>query len=136
LKPLSILYSHFKEVLYLDADNICSRDPEFLFQTDEYNKYGAIFWPDYWETSADNPIREITDVKYRVMKEQESGQLLVNKERCWKELNLCLYFNKMSQVYYQLLLGDKDTFRFAWLALKTPFYMIKEEPAACGYLDK
>jgi len=82
----------------LDADNTCGVNPEFLFHVGEYEKYGAIFWPDFWETSKDNPIWEIAGVKYREMKEQESGQIIINKERCWKELNLCLYFNKMNKI--------------------------------------
>jgi len=133
LKPLSIIYSSFKEILFLDADNVCVKDPEELFGLEEYVQNGAVFWPDYWQTSSLNPIWPITGCTYTDSKEQESGQILLNKEKCWKALNLCLHFNSHSNVYYKLLLGDKDTFRFAWLALKTPYFMIKTEPATCGY---
>ncbi|HEY8894745.1 MAG TPA: hypothetical protein VIM79_08010, partial [Niastella sp.] len=68
--------------------------------------------------------------------EQESGQLVIDKKRCWKELNLCQFFNQKSDIYYQLLAGDKDTFKFAWLALKTPFHMIETGLSACGYRNK
>jgi alpha 1,2-mannosyltransferase len=135
LKPLAIIKSSFKEILFLDADNVCIRNPEELFDAEEYAKYGTIFWPDFWETSPKNPIWKITNSVSTNSKEQESGQILINKERCWKELNLCLHFNRLHIYYYKLLLGDKDTFRFAWIALKTPFYMIDIEPAVCGYLD-
>lgn len=135
LKPLSIIKSSFKENLFLDADNICFRNPEELFNIKEYAKYGAIFWPDFWVISPQNPIWKIIESPVTNSKEFENGQILIKKKRCWKELNLCLHFNYLSIYYYQLLMGDKDTFRFAWLALKTPFYMISSEPAVCGYLD-
>ncbi len=136
LKPISIIRSSFREVLFLDADNICVKDPEELFRTKEYLEHGALFWPDYWQTPSDNPIWAVTGVRYNSSKEQESGQLLVDKEKCWKELNLSFYFNKMGGVYYNLIWGDKDTFRFSWMALKKPFHMISTDPGVCGYTDQ
>jgi len=38
-------------------------------------------------------------------------------------------------VYYKFLYGDKDMFRFAWLALGTPYYMIEHAAGTCGYKD-
>ncbi|MDD3038224.1 hypothetical protein [Bacteroides sp.] len=136
MKPMAILFSHFKEVLFLDADNICTMNPEFLFDLPEYKEYGAMFWPDFWTTDKNNQIWEIMGVPANSNKEQESGQILINKETCWRELNLALYFNMNNHIYYNYLIGDKDTFRFAWLALKTPFYFIKHEVASCGYIDE
>lgn len=134
LKPLAILGSSFSEILYMDADNICTKDPSYLFETKEYKDYGAVFWPDYWHTSKKNPIWEIIGTKRYDIPEQESGQIVINKARCWKELNLCLYFNQMSDYYYKIILGDKDTFKFAWLALRTDFFMIKNMPGTCGFV--
>ncbi|PZP46349.1 MAG: hypothetical protein DI598_12205 [Pseudopedobacter saltans] len=134
-KPFSILYSSFKEILFIDADNIALKNPEYLFENSEYKKTGALFWPDFWETAQSNPIWEITQTPFAHSKEQESGQILINKEKCWKCLNLCMYFNYKADVYYKLLFGDKDTFRFSWLALNQPFYMIEREPDTCGYID-
>lgn len=135
MKPMSILYSSFKEVLFLDADNICTMNPEFLFDLPEYKRYGAVFWPDFWSTSRSNQIWEIIGTTANDNKEQESGQLLINKKQCWRELNLALYFNMNSHIYYNYLVGDKDTFRFAWLALKKEAYFIKHEVGSCGYVD-
>jgi alpha 1,2-mannosyltransferase len=134
LKPLSILYSKFKEVLFLDADNICIKDPSFLFETKPYIETGAIFWPDFWKTAKDNPIWEIIENKEYSTPEQESGQILINKEICWKELNLCVFFNEKYEIYHRLLWGDKDTFRFAWFALKTKFHMIEKPVGSCGFM--
>jgi alpha 1,2-mannosyltransferase len=135
LKPLAIKLSNFKEVLYLDADNIPVMNPEFLFQSSGYKEFGAMFWPDFWQTDSNNPIWKIIKHEPVTMKELESGQLLIDKERCWKEINLTVYFNRNSFVYYNLLLGDKDTFRFAWMALKSAFHFVNHEVASCGYVN-
>ena len=135
IKPLAILFSAFKEVLYLDADNNCTANPTYLFDATEYKQYGAIFWPDYWKTSQKNPIWKIVDNSDYETFEQESGQLLLNKETCWKALQLCSYFNMNRDTYYKMVYGDKDTFKFAWLALKVPFYMIRTEVGTCGFCD-
>ncbi len=45
----------------------------------------------------------------------ESGQILVNKEKCWKELNLAWFLNNHSYLTYQYYVGDKDTYQLAWL---------------------
>lgn len=132
MKPFAILQSDFREVLYLDADNNCISDPTFLFENKAYEEYGTIFWPDFWTTDRNNPIWKIIGCKEDGSIEQESGQLLINKERCWRELNLCLYFNLNKKDYYRMLLGDKDTFRFAWKALRTPYYMIADAVGLCG----
>lgn len=136
LKPLAILKSRFKEVLFLDSDNICIQDPTVLFSSAAYKQYGTLFWPDYWSTSSDNPIWDIINCVPDDSPEQESGQLLIDKERCWRELHLCMFFNKHQKYYYRLLLGDKDTFRFAWKALRREFFMIPYATGSCGYMGE
>jgi len=135
LKPFSIIKSSFEEVIFLDADNICLKNPEYLFSDIEYLKDGALFWPDYWRTAIDNPIWSILGLAYSESREQESGQMVINKKKCWTPLNLTLFFNRAKDVYYKLVFGDKDTFRFSWSALKYNYCMIEQEPATCGYID-
>jgi len=133
IKPFAIINSSFEEVLFLDADNNCLVDPTFLFDHDTYRLTGAIFWPDFWKTDPKNAIWAITEAKDYLEYEQESGQILINKKRCWSALNLCMYFNHHKDPYYKLLLGDKDTFKFAWKSTKTPYTMIDTAVAFCGY---
>lgn len=132
-KPAAILYSQFKDIIFIDADNICLSDPEALLESDYYKDSGAVFWPDFWYTPPENPIWELMKVEFCKMQEQESGQILINKEKCWQPLNLCMQLNRMSDIFYRILLGDKDTFRFAWMALHAPFHYISKEPDSCGY---
>ncbi|TCD01256.1 alpha-mannosyltransferase [Pedobacter psychroterrae] len=134
LKPLAIKLSKFKEILYLDADNFCLKDPSYLFDYEKYKEFGAVFWPDYWRTAKDNPIWQIVDNYQYNDFEQESGQIMINKEICWKELNLTIYMNKEKRIFYQLLLGDKDTFKFSWNFLKSKFQMIGFDAGSCGFI--
>lgn len=135
MKPLSIMFSNFKEVLFLDADNICVKDPSYLFEDRNYLEHGSLFWPDYWSTSEDNSIWEILDVNYFVGSEQDSGQILIDKSKSWDQLQLCTFFNLNGDQYYKLIYGDKDTFRFAWLALNYKYYMIPYPVASCGFTE-
>jgi alpha 1,2-mannosyltransferase len=86
-----------------------------------------------WHTATSNPIWKIVDSNDYNSYEQESGQIMINKEKCWKALNLCMYFNLQKDYYYQMLYGDKDTFKFAWVALRQHYYMIPKSLSFCGY---
>jgi len=114
LKPFSLLHTPYREVLLLDADNVPVIDPTYLFDVEQYHQSGAVFWPDGLRTPRCSPRWEIFGVEYRDEPEQESGQVLVHKERCWTALNLCNWYNQHSDFFYRFVYGDKDTFRFAW----------------------
>ena len=120
-KSFAILHSRFKEVLFLDADNMPLVDPTFLFESPEYKQTGAVFWPDGPRMGPDNPAWQAFGVPHRDEPEVESGQLLIDKDRCWKPLNLADWYNRHSDFYYQYVYGDKDTFRFAWHRLGQPY---------------
>lgn len=47
LKTLALILSRFKEIIYLDADNIPLQDPAALFDSIEYLQTGSLFWPDF-----------------------------------------------------------------------------------------
>jgi alpha 1,2-mannosyltransferase len=123
LKNAAVLNSRFAEPLLLDSDNVPVLDPESLYESSEYHEYGTLFWPDIARTRPQNPVWAVTNTPCRMDEyEQESGQLLVDKQRFFYHLQLAAFLNtKQSWYYHQFLLGDKDTFRFAWHALKTRF---------------
>lgn len=123
LKCYAILRSRFREVLLMDADNVPARNPRYLFNTPEYKETGAVFWPDIGSMGPEKEIWKITGVSYDGKRDFESGQILVDKKRCWKALNLAMHYNEHSDFYYQYIYGDKDTFRFAFLKTGTPFSM-------------
>jgi hypothetical protein len=119
LKAFALRNCSFREVLLLDADSYPVRNPEFLFDWPRYREWGAVFWPDLesnkgmipseaWSIFGVDPIEELPT---------ESGQLLVNKELCWRELNLALHYNSHADFVYRIVYGDKDTFPIAWRRL-------------------
>ena len=119
LKAFALRNCSFREVLLLDADSYPVRNPDVLFDWPRYREWGAIFWPDLehskgmiaenaWSVFGAAPFTDLPT---------ESGQILVHKELCWRELNLALHYNAHADFVYRLLYGDKDTFPMAWQRL-------------------
>lgn len=133
IKSTAIANSGFEEVLWMDADNLPARDPSYLFDTPEYRSTGAMFFPDFWKTHSRNQVYDVLKVPCLDEFEFESGQMVLDKTRVWPALSLAWYMNNQSAVYYQLLHGDKDTFRFAFKALGLPYHFIREYLATGGF---
>ncbi len=123
LKAFALRHSQFEEVLLLDADNVPVQDPTFLFNTMEYQRSGAIFWPDYGRLERERSIWELAGIPYRDEPEFESGQMVVDRRRHLDALELSLLYNEFSDVYYQHIHGDKDTFHLAWRKLGKEYAM-------------
>ena len=128
LKPYALVHSRFCEVLLLDADNVPVRDPSFLFERSEFRDTGALFWPDIVRLSPDNDIWAISGLSYRDTQSVESGQMVLDKSRCWRPLSLTHWINQHSDAFYRSLYGDKDTFLIAWLMLSQPYHLIRHQP--------
>jgi len=137
IKPYAILASRFRHVLLLDADNVPVRDPSDLFQSAGYQQTGAIFWPDRPEgvgitgslLRPNHPVWRLTGLRHRGDPSFETGQLCVDKARCWRELRLALWMNEHADFWYRYLYGDKDTFQIAWRKLGTACAMPAPRPA-------
>jgi glycosyltransferase involved in cell wall biosynthesis len=124
LKPYAILHSSYDEVLYLDADSFPVRDPAELFECAAYRAEGSVFWPDRGMMDKEHPIWEVMEVPHRPEPEFETGQMVINKRRCWEPLQLTLWMNLRSDFFYHFIWGDKDTFRFAWHRFGRSFAMV------------
>lgn len=128
LKSFAILHSRFAEVLYLDSDNLPLKDPTDLFSDAGYRLTGARFWPDIGPVNPYNPIWSIFGLPTPDGPEWESGQMVLDKRRCWRALQVTTYLNRHSDFYYQYMLGDKETFHLAWRLVRLP-YAMTEYPA-------
>ncbi|KAG7396756.1 hypothetical protein PHYBOEH_001832 [Phytophthora boehmeriae] len=138
----AIYYSSFDRVLFLDADNTPVRDPSFLFESPEFVKTGAVFWPDFWFPDStifgvheNSLLWELLDMPFVDMFEQESGQLIVDRGRHAAPLELVRSYALHSPNFFsdlKLVWGDKDLFRLAWLKLNVPFHMIQTPPGMAG----
>lgn len=127
LKPYAIVRSRFREVLFLDADNVPVRNPESLFETPQFRATGALFWPDFHGPRHNKKAAAIwrsCGLREPPEREFETGQLVVDKARCWRALRLCLWFNENSDFYYQYVQGDKETFHLAFRKLRQRYSLI------------
>lgn len=60
-----------------------------------------------------------------------SSVVLVRKSsQTWQAINLAVMFT--GQYYSQLIDGDGDVFRLAWLALGVPFHVVTQHPSLVG----
>lgn len=127
LKPYACLHSPYKEVMLLDADNVPLTNPDYLFETAEFRETGAVFWPDYPRKKTKKLIAIWRSTGMRVPSEPEfeSGQIVLDKARCWRALNLTLWFNENSDFYYQYIHGDKETFHLAFRKLRQPYTLVR-----------
>ena len=123
LKPYAIIHSPFHEVLLLDSDNVPLKDPEFLFSTPQFKKTGAIFWPDYGRLDPHRSVWKVCGIRYRDEPEFESGQIVIDKRRCWNAMQLCMWYNEFSDFFYNHVHGDKETFHLAFRKLDQPYSM-------------
>ncbi|TYZ66327.1 hypothetical protein PybrP1_012481 [[Pythium] brassicae (nom. inval.)] len=57
-KPYALYHSRFESVLFLDSDNLPVRDPTYLFDSPEFARTGALFWPDFWRPSEDTVFND------------------------------------------------------------------------------
>jgi alpha 1,2-mannosyltransferase len=137
-KILAVYYSSFREILFLDADNNCLRDPTYMFDSPEYKKYGTIFWPDYWKMESQAPIFDTYENNRWTEFCQESGQMLIDKGRCQKALEACLQISLTQIEHLQQLFpvpdnyGDKDIWMSAWNGTETSFYFIPFPTTSVG----
>jgi hypothetical protein len=137
LKPYAILNSRFAEVLYIDADNVVVRNPEFLFDNALYREIGALFWQDLPNKVLDQSYLkdnawDLMELPFREEPQFESGQLLIDKRRCWRPLQLTLHLNEHSDYYYTAFFGDKDTFHLAWRKVEQDYSLNPHPPGVLG----
>jgi hypothetical protein len=133
LKSFAVLWSRFAEILLLDADQTPAIDPAVVFEWPEYQKSGAVFWPDVVELRESNEIWDLVGLPRSKLRSIESGQLLVDKRRHWKALCATYLLNAEAETVYQLIYGDKDTFLIGWLMTQSPFSLVPHLPFVDEY---
>lgn len=126
LKLNAMVNDAFKEVLWLDADTVPVINPEFLFETPQFRETGAIVWPDTRRLEPWRSIWNVCGVPYQDEPEFETGQVLVDNEHCWQALNLAMWFNEHSDLFYQHIHGDNETFHMAFRKVNKSYAMPTE----------
>lgn len=131
----------FDSVMFMDTDNFALRDPSYLFDTPEFKKTGALFWPDYWSPGntifnlgKSSFVWELTGLPFVDMFEQESGQIVIDRRRHAAALDILMFYARPDNIMYRYgaVYGDKDLFRLAWMRAGKPFHMIEHPPGWAG----
>ncbi|KAM0543437.1 hypothetical protein ACHAPJ_012301 [Fusarium lateritium] len=138
-KVLSIIFSSFQDILFLDADAFPIRNPDHLFDTEPYKTHGLVTWPDFWLPTISPLFYQIAGAKKPKVtldsRSSESGVMLYSKARHADSLMLAAYYNFYGpKFYYQLHSqgawgsGDKETFMQSALVLGNPFWQVTKPP--------
>ncbi|GAA5993689.1 hypothetical protein JCM10908_002298 [Rhodotorula pacifica] len=124
------------EVLMLDSDNVPVRDPEGLFESREFREMGAVFWPDYWKDQPENAIWSILGVQCRDEFTIEAGQVLLRQSDHLDAILLVEHMLKDWEFWFKLSDGDKDLFRYAFLALRKRWGVPARHLSTASWLDR
>jgi alpha 1,2-mannosyltransferase len=141
-KILSILFSSFQHVLFLDSDAFPAYDPTVLFSIPPYTTHALVTWPDFYALTVSEHFYHVAAIPSEPVSARlstESGQILLNKNIHRESLLMMVYYNYYGPEYYYPLLcqgshgaGDKETFVQAALATSLPWYQVRTAPAALG----
>jgi alpha 1,2-mannosyltransferase len=145
-KIMAILFSSFEEVLLLDSDAFPIHNPIDLFNQEPFKTNGLIVWPDFWYPSESPYFFDIAKIdtmpKLTERASVESGELMYSKSKHHTSLMLAAYYNYYGPTYYYPLLsqgapgqGDKETFAWAAITLKEPYYAVNQRVMALGRHD-
>ncbi|KAJ3402056.1 ATP binding domain 4 [Chytriomyces hyalinus] len=130
----AILSSPFQQLLFLDPDVMPLRDPTYLFETNQFRKTGALFWPDFKSTPKTSDIWKITSQPYEFEFEFESGQIVLDKSRndVLLALKVAHYFCRESAYFFKIIWGDKDAFRWGFKVAGVDYFLNKEQVVSVG----
>lgn len=142
LKIWAILESKFEEVLFLDSDNNPIKNPEYLFDDPQYQELGAVLWPDLLNEYGYDikstafelcglaiPTSSPGSLKPDGYTPVESGQLLFNKPKVWRALQVVKHMNDHSDFWFGgnkenwYFYGDKSTFYLGFNANNTKYFV-------------
>ncbi|KAK2604005.1 hypothetical protein QQS21_003841 [Conoideocrella luteorostrata] len=158
VKPFAILFSSFREVIFIDADSLFFQNPAILFDDHNYQKTGALFFKDrsmhpaskkkWLQRVLPKPIsaqaRKTPFWTGESSHVQESGVIVVDKWRHFIALLMVARMNgperdgnKAKGIIgvYDMVYGDKETFWLGWELVGDSDYAFHQgEVGAMGVL--
>lgn len=142
-KVMSIIFSSFEQVLFLDSDCFPVVDPDIYFDSEPFLSTGMIRWPDFWFPSESPRFFEIAGIRIPEPWETsatESGELFYSKKQHTNSLLLAIYYNFYGPDFYYPLQsqgapgeGDKETFVWSAVVFNESFYSVRKPVKALGY---
>ena len=141
----AIYFSGFQDVLFLDYDAAPLRGVSHLFHSSRFQQSGQLYYSDLWGSNTTgwgqtahkkSKVWSLTRVKHYATREVESGIVLLNKRKRWRELNVALHLARHTDVMQSqrqlqlqeqtnapIIYGDKDIWRLAHYILRSDFIM-------------
>jgi alpha 1,2-mannosyltransferase len=124
LKPFAMLASGFAEFVWLDADCHPIQSPAAGFDQPEYHSTGALVWEDDPHATYHFPQLKPFGISAPAGQQNgwETGQMVIDKRRHWRGLQLANWFCANADHWFQFVFGDKDAFFAAWLKEGQPYW--------------
>jgi hypothetical protein len=143
-KFYALLSTKLRQVLFVDADNLVTRDVNEVFDSPEFQNTGAVIWPDLWGEACRSLVvygqtNGMTGYSTHVLwmakfggltwdlknrdkaQESEAGQIAYDLDRHSGLLELGRKFIEDKRFLKRVVNGDKDIFRFVHLMMGEPF---------------
>jgi hypothetical protein len=148
IKPIALWSCSFEEVLYLDCDVLLKNTPESYFEVENYKRTGSLFFPDFWRYDIFDRRRSspqvvqggLLNTLYKVQTDRttyevESGVFVFHKTKLRKTLEALQVITCNYPYFYNIIYGDKDTFRLAAGVVGESIHVVKAQAAIFGYKD-
>ncbi|KAJ1547189.1 hypothetical protein HK405_006483 [Cladochytrium tenue] len=124
-KVYAMMAAPYEQVVFLDPDVMVLQDPNVFFESPEFRRYGALFWPDFTARRRDGFMWDLFDIEapQEDRLEFESGMIFVDKSRTWKALKLTEHINAAGRFFFNHFWGDKESFFWGFTATNTPYFL-------------
>lgn len=127
IKAFAAVYTSFEKFVFLDSDCIPLKHPGFIFENANFKEKGTMFWRDFrhrgnfaklyqkYHDGFNNKLMK--SAEFLKMPENESGQFAINRKMHIDVLKFVWGLNKMKDVFYKIVFGDKDLFALGFYLL-------------------
>ena len=134
IKVAAVTFAAFDEAMLLDADNLVTRDPSYLFDAPAYRKEGAAFWSDIVDIRPTAPAWAQFGLEGQSVRAFESGQLIVDRRRHKAAIETCWAMVQIPDTF-GVVYGDKDVWLLGWMKAKAPFARCPYPPTVTGHIS-
>lgn len=119
MKPYCVMNAPWRHVMFLDADCFPEFNPEEMFNHQEIQRHGSLFFSDVARHHR-SEWGYVYCGLFRKEKEWESGQFIVDKQRAWMGLRWTFWFCEHSDVWFKLGHGEKLLFELGFRTAQCP----------------
>ena len=127
VKLYALTHCQFAQALFLDADNVPVSDPSTLFEARDFQETGAVLWRDQYALRLKKNRLERLDIPSRQEIAWDTGQILVDRSRHWRALNLATWLDVNDDFFHGQFSGD-HALQLAFWRLGSTYSVPQAEP--------